>query len=95
MKTNETKLILIDVQELSSIIENKIDKKLDGFLKSQQKKDEPKLLTPAEVCKLLQISQQTLILWHRSGKLLRHRIEGSRRVYYNEVDIYSFMKVVD
>ena len=47
----------------------------------------PRLLTPAEVGKLLRVSSQTVTRWAKAGKLasLRTSSNGPRRYYEDEV----------
>lgn len=72
--------------------------KIDGLAvmikELQKEKDQPKLLSPIETCKLFQpqISRVTLNNWTNSGKLVKYQIGG--RVYYRSNEVFEAAKTL-
>lgn len=75
----------IDAQaaKITILLEETIRK----ILKEEQSE---KLLSPAEVCKLLSISKVTLSNWGKEGRLIQYRI--GKRVYYKYGEVLSSMQ---
>ncbi|MDR5591205.1 helix-turn-helix domain-containing protein [Christiangramia sp. SM2212] len=82
---NVTQLHETTPDELTRIIFEGLDKRLEDFKKNFQPKEPEEFLTRQEVCELLSISYGTLHQWVKKG-ILQPLTKGGR-VYYSRKQI--------
>lgn len=75
----------IDTQELIGLINRNVQVLFNDFKKELSLDKSDELLTPSQVCELLQIDSSTLWRWGQKGKIIPYGI-GSRR-YYKKSEI--------
>ena len=68
-------------------IRNIIVQEVKSLLKTSKTNNDDELLTRKDVCRVLKISQSTLIRWTRSGRLQVHLV--GNKVYYYRSEIYN------
>lgn len=96
MQTYNNHTVLISVNELENIIEKYFDKKLNEFfdkLEKQVPNKQQELITIEQAMKKLDVCKGTLRNWHRSGKLRKISINGSRKKYYRTEDINKIIGI--
>lgn len=83
MKTTQVQIQNITVKELSALIAETVENKIQSFL---QEKPEVKYLSRIETASLLGISLVTLNEWTKKGVLTAYRINTRIRYKSNEVE---------
>lgn len=73
-------LVQIEPEELVGLINKSVQSLFNDFVKGLPTNNPDELLTPCQVCELLQIDNSTLWRWAESGKVQSYGI-GSRRYY--------------
>ena len=73
-------LVQIDPEELVGLIQTSVKSLFNDFVKGLRTNNPEELLTPNQVCELLQIDNSTLWRWAAKGKVKPYGI-GKRRYY--------------
>lgn len=82
-------LIQINPEELVGLIYESVQSLINDFAKLLPNANQKELLTPSEVCELLQIDNSTLWRWTQKGKVKSYGIGG--RKYYKKSELLSGM----
>lgn len=78
-------LVQIDPEELVELINTSVKNLFNDFLKEITINNSDELLTPPQVCDLLQIDNSTLWRWGQKGKVKTYGISGRRYYKKNEL----------
>lgn len=81
------KLVQIEPEELVGLINNCVQGIFDDFVKGLPKNNPDEILTPFQVCELLQIDNSTLWRWSEKGKVQPYGIGGRR--YYKKDELLN------
>ena len=83
---------LVNVDELMTMLDEKINQALEKFQSSTNNAiPEKEFYTRDEVAKLLNISFATLHLWKKKGIL--EPVKIGNRVYYPKIEVFSKLKL--
>jgi excisionase family DNA binding protein len=87
------KIYLQEIEE-HQLLENIRKIVIEELCNQQQRNQEEKLLSPAEVCKLFNpnISKVTIYNWTKQGKLKKHAI--GRKVFYKYSELIVALKTL-
>ena len=85
MKSSQVHIYQITPDELTQLISEAVDSRLEAFTPIQDEKEE--LLTVEETLQFLKCSKQALWNWRKNGVLPSHRL--GNRVYYLKSDIFK------
>ena len=78
--------IVLTPVPLDQLVEAITEKVIIAIRKQQQEDQQEKLLTTAEVCKLLHVTPVTVNAWIKKGKLKKYCNEGGKNFFkYSEV----------
>lgn len=75
----------IDPQELVGLINSSVKSLFQDLIKGLPTNNPDEILTPSQVCKLLQIDNSTLWRWGQKGKIKSYGIAGRRYYKKNEL----------
>ncbi|MNT26390.1 Helix-turn-helix domain protein [compost metagenome] len=75
----------IDPEELVGLINNCVQSIFDDFVKGLPTNNPDEILTPSQVCELLQIDNSTLWRWSQKGKVKVYGIQSRRYYKKNEL----------
>lgn len=78
-------LVQIDPEELVGLINKSVQSLFNDFIKGLPTNNPDELLTPCQVCELLQIDNSTLWRWAEKGKIQPYGIGGRRYYKRNEL----------
>ena len=93
MDTSRIEIVHIQLEELTNIISNIVEAKIDSLIGKLEKEDKTNrnddLMTREDVGQLLGLSTVTLSKYHKNNTLRGIKIDGCRRIYYKKEDIYA------
>ena len=90
--TNSILLQNVSPEELTDLIGNVFDTKLENFKKNLNTNDPDILLTRAEACEFLKIEQTTLYHWVKAGKVQCYGIANRR--FFKKSDLLNSLTLL-
>jgi excisionase family DNA binding protein len=92
MNTNSILLQNLSTEQLTDLIGNVFDTKLENFKKNFNTNDPDILLTRAEACEFLKIEQTTLYHWVKAGKVQCYGIANRR--FFKKSDLLNSLTLL-
>ena len=92
MNTNSILLQNLSTEQLTDLIGNVFDTKLENFKKNLNNNDPDILLTRAEACEFLKIEQTTLYHWVKAGKVQCYGIANRR--FFKKSDLLNSLTLL-
>ncbi len=92
MQKNSILLQNVSPEELTDLIGNVFDTKLENFKKNLNTNDPDILLTRAEACEFLKIEQTTLYHWVKAGKVQCYGIANRR--FFKKSDLLNSLTLL-
>ena len=82
----------VSPEELTDLIGNVFDTKLENFKKNLNTNDPDILLTRAEACEFLKIEQTTLYHWVKAGKVPCYGLANRR--FFKKLDLLNSLTLL-
>jgi excisionase family DNA binding protein len=92
MQKNSILLENLSTEQLTDLIGNVFDTKLENFKKNFNTNDPDILLTRAEACEFLKIEQTTLYHWVKAGKVQCYGIANRR--FFKKSDLLNSLTLL-
>jgi excisionase family DNA binding protein len=92
MLTQNINIVNVSLEDMANTLREIVAselQKVKSLLTETPKDDSDKIMTRAEVCKLLKVSNTTLFNWNNDKILVNYKV--GRRVYYKKSDVMAIL----